>query len=85
MTYMRAWMSLKFGQIRLLVSMATERVIMEKKCCHFFLAVFYLILFILAGNDDMHESSEEFEIGPDLTTDCGVSCPLASEKILIDL
>ena len=28
----------------------------------------------------MHESSEEFEIWPDLTTDCGVSCPLASEK-----
>ena len=29
----------------------------------------------------MHESLEEFEIRPDLTTDCGVSCPLASEKI----
>ena len=42
--------------------------------------IFYPILFILAGNDDMHESSEEFEIRPDLTTDCGVSCPLASEK-----
>ena len=38
------------------------------------------ILFILAGNDDKDESSEEFEIRPDLTTDCGVSCPLASEK-----
>ena len=56
MTYMRAWMSLKFGQIRLLVSMATDRVIMEKQCCPFFSAVFYPILFILAGNDDMHES-----------------------------
>ena len=33
----------------------------------------------------MHESSEEFEIRPDLTTDCGVNCPLASEKIPIDL
>ena len=75
MTYMRAWMSLKFGQIRLLVSMATDRVIMEKRCCHFFSAVFYQILFILAGNDDMHESSEEFEFRPDLTTDAGVSCP----------
>ena len=31
MTYTRAWMNLKFGQIRLLVSMATDRVIMEKK------------------------------------------------------
>ena len=75
MTYMRAWMSLKFGQIRLLVSMATDRVIMKKRCCHFFSAVFYPILFILAGNDEMHESSDEFEILPDLTTDCGVSCP----------
>ena len=28
----------------------------------------------------MHESSEEFEIRPDLTTDCRISCPLASEK-----
>ena len=30
MTYMRAWMSLKFGKIRRLVPMATDRVIMEK-------------------------------------------------------
>ena len=43
-------------------------------------AVFYPILFILAGNDDMHESLKEFEIRPDLNTDCGVSCPLASGK-----
>ena len=27
---------------------------------------------ILAGNDDMHGSSEEFEIQPDPTTDCEV-------------
>ena len=30
MTYMRAWMRLKFGKIRLLVSMATDRIMMEK-------------------------------------------------------
>ena len=74
MTYMRAWMSLKFGQIQQLIPMATDRVIMEKQCCHFFSTVFYPILFILAGNDDMHESSKEFEIQPDPSTDCGVSC-----------
>ena len=69
-------MSLKFGQIRLLVSMGTDRVIMGKKrCCHFFSAVFHPILFILLGDDDMYESSEEFEFLPDPTTDCGVSCP----------
>ena len=75
MTYTRAWMSLKFGQIRLMVSMATDRVITEKTVLPLFLGRFYSILFILAGNDNMHESSEEFEIWPDPTTDCGVSCP----------
>ena len=33
----------------------------------------------------MHESFEELEILPDLNTDCGFSCPLASEKISLDL
>ena len=59
---MRAWMSLKFSQIRLLVSMATDMIIMAKTVLPLFSAVFYPILFILARNDDMHESSEEFEI-----------------------
>ena len=77
-------MSLKFGQIRLLVSMATDRVIMEKSC-NFFIAVFYPILFILAGNDDIHESPEEFKIRPGPTTDCRVSCSMAFEKINLDL
>ena len=78
-------MRLKFGQIRQLVSMATDRVIMEKTVLPLFLGCFYPILFILAGNDGMPEISEEFEIRPDLTTDCGVSCPFASEKKPIDL
>ena len=56
-------------------NITTDRVIMEKWCCRFLSAVVYPILFILAGNDDMHESSEEFEIRTDLTTDCVVSCP----------
>ena len=53
-------MSLKFSQIQPLVSMATYRVMMGKWCHHFFSTVFHPFLFILAGNDDMHESSEEF-------------------------
>ena len=65
--------------------MATDRAIMEKTVLPLFLGCFYPILFILAGNDDMHESSEEFETQPDQTTDCSVSCPLASEKIPLDL
>ena len=74
-TYMRAWMSLKFGQIQPLVSMVTDRVIWEKRCFHFFSAVFHPFPFIIAGNDDMHESWDEFEFQPDWTTDCGVRCP----------
>ena len=74
MTFMRAWMSLKFGHIRLLVFMPTDRVIMEKTELPLFLRRFYRTLFILAGNDDMHESSEAFEIQPESTTDWGVSC-----------
>ena len=65
-------------QIRTLVSMATDsshRVIMGKRRHHVFSNVFDRILFILAGNDDMHESLDEFEIWLDSTTDYGVSCP----------
>ena len=80
---MRAWMSLKFGYIRPLVSMVTDRVMMGKRCLHFFSAAFHQFLSILAGNNDMHESWEEFGILLDPTT--GVSCPRVSEKILIDL
>ena len=40
----------------------------EKRCLHFFLAVFDRILFILAGNDNIHEILDEFEIRPDPTT-----------------
>ena len=75
MTYIRARMSLKFGQIRPLVSMATDRIIMAKTVSPFFSIVFHPTLFILADKNDMHENSEEFEIRPDPTTDCRVSCP----------
>ena len=39
----------------------------EIRCCHFFPAVLDQILFILAGNDDIHKSLDEFEIQPDST------------------
>ena len=64
---------------------APIRVIMGKKRHHVFSAVFVRILFILAGNYDIHKSLHEFEIRPDLTTDNGISCPWASEKMSIDL
>ena len=42
--------------------------IMGKRCCHFFSAIHDRIHFILAGNNDIHESLDEFEIWPDPTT-----------------
>ena len=39
----------------------------------------------LEGNKDNHDISDEFEIRPDHTEDCGVNCPWASGKIPIDL
>ena len=72
--------ALGFGadRIRTLVSMATDSshgVIMGKTASSRFLKCFDRILFILAGNDDMHESLDEFEIWQDSTTNYGVSCP----------
>ena len=40
---------------------------MGKGCLHFFSVVLDRILFILAGNDNIHESLDEFEIWLDLT------------------
>ena len=41
---------------------------MGKWCFHFFSAVLNWILFIPAGNGDIHKSLDEFEIRPDPTT-----------------
>ena len=46
-----------------------HRLIMGKRCRHFFSAVLDWILFILAGNGNIHESLDELEILLDLTTD----------------
>ena len=70
-------MSSKFGEIRPWTTelAALERLeknpyilIMEKMTSSHFLRYFQLILFILAGNEDMHKSLDEFEIRPDPTT-----------------
>ena len=47
--------------------------------------IFDWIFFIFAGNVDNYKISNEFEIRPDQTTDCGASCPCASGKILSDI
>ena len=40
---------------------------MGKRCLHFFSAFLDRILLILAGNDNIHERLDEFEIRPDPT------------------
>ena len=68
-------MSSKFCQMRQLVSMATDRVTVGKTASSRFLELFDRIHFILAGNDDIHKSLNEFEIRRDPTMDHGVGCP----------
>ena len=68
-------MSSKFGQMRPLVSMAKIRVTVEKRRHRVFSNIFDRIHFILAGNDDIHTSFNEFEIRRDPTMDYGVGCP----------
>ena len=44
-------------------------------CQHSSAFIFDWIFFNLAGNKDNYDISEEFEIRPDRTKDCGVNCP----------
>ena len=46
----------------------------ENDVSTFFLVVFDPILFIRAGNEDMHKISDKFEFRPHRTTDYRVSC-----------
>ena len=83
MKHIRAWMSLKFNQIRLrpteLAALErlkkSHRIIIGKRRQDIFSGIFHRILFILAGSADTHKSLDEFEIRRDQTTDYGVSCP----------
>ena len=57
-------------RIRTLVSIAIDsshRLIMGETVLSRFLSCFDRNLFILAGNDDIHKSLDEFKIRPDLT------------------
>ena len=69
--------------IRTLVSMATvsSHIVTVGKMASSNSRLFLIGTFlILAGNNDMHENLDEFEILPDSTMDYGVSCPSAYEK-----
>ena len=49
------------------------------------LALDHWIFFILAGNKDIYNISDEFEFRADATSDCGVSCPLVLEKSIFGI
>ena len=51
--------------------------IMGQTVCQIFLLVFCPILLLLSGNENMHESLDDFEFSPNQATDYGVSCPLS--------
>ena len=78
-------MTLKFGQIQPLVSMVTGRVMMGKTVSPLFLAVFLWFFFILAGNNDMHESSDEFKFWPFGPPTAELAALECLKKIPIDL
>ena len=54
---------------------------MEKWCLHASSFIFDRIIIKVAGIQDRHKSSDEFDFGPDQTTHFGVTCPLMT-KIL---
>ena len=68
-------MSSKISQMRPLVFMAKDRVTVGKTASSRFWNVFDRIHIILAGNDDIHKSLDEFEIRQGPTMDYGVGCP----------
>ena len=68
-------MSSKFGQMRPLVPWQQIVLQWENRCHHVFSNVFDRINFIIAGNDDIHKSLDEFGIRRDPIMDYGVGCP----------
>ena len=75
---MKAWMSSNFGQIPT-PTPELSALARLKNCCIMLCPLLRLhfdrIFFILAGYKNIHNISDEFEIRPDRTKDCGVSCP----------
>ena len=79
-TYIKAYMSLNFGQIAPLTTELAALERLKNRCHHVISVDIDPIFFKLAGNKNMHNIMNEFEFRPDRTTDYGVSCPWASKK-----
>ena len=79
-TYIKAYMSLNFGQVPPLTTELAALEHLKNRCHHVISVDIDPIFFKLAGNKDMHNIMNEFEFRPDRTTDYGVSCPWAYKK-----
>ena len=73
-TYIKAYMSLDFGQVPPLTTELAALECLKNRCHHVIFVDIDPIFFKLAGNKDMHNIMNEFEFRPDRTTDYGVSC-----------
>ena len=82
-TCIKSWTSSNFGQIGpLTMELAalerlknSHRLIMGKCCLHASLIIFDQIIIKVAGNQDRHKSSVEFDFGPNQNVHFGVTCP----------
>ena len=74
-TYIKAYMSLNFGQIPPLTMKLAALERQKNRYHHVICVDIDPIFFKLAGNKDMHNIMNEFEFRPDRTTDYGVSYP----------
>ena len=80
-TTIKAWMSLNFGGISpLTAELATLEHLKKTYKLVSTLAPSFFIFFILAGNRGNYIVSDEFEIRPVPSMECGVSCPWPIEK-----
>ena len=74
-TYVKAYMSLNFGQIPPLTTELAALEHLKNRCHHVISVDIDPIFFKLAGNKHMHNIMNEFKFRPDRTTDYGVSYP----------
>ena len=61
--------------VNCLERLKNHRLIMRKCCLHASSFIFDRIIIKVAGNEDRHKSSDEFDFEPDQTIHFGVTCP----------
>ena len=66
-TYIKAYMSLNFGQIPPLTTELAALERLKNRCHHVIFVDIDPLFFKLAGNKDMHNVMNEFEFRPDRT------------------